>query len=172
MKVYLAGSIPKGDKEKEKSTDWRKEFKEKLSAIEGVEFLDPRDMTEFTEKPHITFGGDCMLIKKSDLIVVFAGEKLGTGTSQEMLIAKYLKKPVITILPKDTHHRRSNIVFEGNLVKEWIHPFIFSTSDLIVERAEDAISWIKEYIINPNSKNIKDITIVDKSITNFEKNVL
>jgi hypothetical protein len=169
MKVYLAGSVSKGDKDERKILNWRKDYKQKLSSIEELKFLDPSDITKFEGEPLLVFGGDCSYIKKSDLIIVFAGVKIGVGTAQEMLVAKYFRKPVITVLPKDTHHRRSYLNFEGRIVEDWIHPFIFSTSDLIVEKIEDAISWIEEYIKNPGSKKIKDISLIDNAIKEYKR---
>ena len=169
MKIYLAGSVPKGDKEKETFFDWRKEYKKRLSSINDLEFIDPIDVSKYEWDPFLVFGGDCSYIKESDLVLVYAEEKIGTGTSQEMLVAKYFRKPVITVLPKDTHHRRSNINFEGRLLKDWIHPFIFSTSDLIVENVENAVPWIEEYMKDPISKKIKDMTTIDSAIEGFKK---
>lgn len=169
MKVYLAGSVAKGDKDKRSVLNWRGNFKEKLSSIKKLEFLDPSDITKYEGSPFVVFGGDCSYIRKSDLVIVFAWNKIGAGTSQEMLVAKYFKKPVITVLPKNTHHRKSNVNFEGKTVEDWIHPFIFSSSDLIVEEIEDAIPWIEEYLQNPNSKEVKDIGVIDEGIRKFEE---
>lgn len=94
------------------------------------------------------------------MVIVNAEEKLGVGTAQELVIAKYFKKPVISVLPKDTHHRRSKVVFHGRLVEDWIHPFIFAFSDFIVESV-DKIETIKDKIC---SSKIKDISVIDEAI--------
>ncbi len=169
MKVYLAGSVKKGDKDNRPILGWREKYKEKLNKVKGLKFLDPSSMSEHAGDPFFIFGGDCSMIKNSDLILVCAENKLGIGTSQEILVAKYFKKPTISVVPKQSHHKRYNISFDGKLIKEWIHPFIFSTSDLIVEKVEDAIPWIQEYMQNPNSKKIRGISIIDEGIENFEK---
>jgi len=172
MKVYLAGSVPKGEREKETFFDWRREYKKKLSSVEGLKFVNPTDVSKYEWNPFLVFGGDCHYIKNSDLLIVYAEDtkkKLGVGTSQELLLAKYFKKPVIVVLPKGTPHRRSNLVFEGEMVEDWIHPFIFSTSDLIVEKLEDAIPWIEEYIDDRDSKRVKDISFIEEGIEKFKK---
>ena len=107
----------------------------------------------------IDLPADCQHIKNSDLVIVNAESQLGVGTSQEMLIAKYFKKPVVTILPKDTYHRKSNIAINNKLIADWIHPFIFSTSDFILENINE-INNIKEKIF---TSEIKDISILDVS---------
>jgi hypothetical protein len=163
FRICLIGSIPKGDDERKKWIDWKQEYKEKLSVIKNVEFVD-RDAWKDESKPLLTFGHDANLIKNSDLIIADARQKLGAGTSQELLIAKYFSKPVITVLPKDTYHRKSNIVFNDKLIEDWIHPFILATSDLIIEKIEDSIEWIREYMKNQKSKKIKNIKIIDEAI--------
>lgn len=80
----------------------------------------------------------------------------------EMVAAKYFKKPVITVLPKDTHHRRSNLVFHGKLVEDWIHPFIWSFSDFIVESIEE-VEEIKDKD-KLSKAEIKDISVIDQAI--------
>ena len=94
------------------------------------------------------------------MIVVNAEEKIGAGTAMEMVTAKYFKKPVITVIPKDTHHRRSNVVFHGKLVDDWIHPFIWHFSDIVVESV-DEIEDIKKKL---ESTEIKGISIIDEAI--------
>ncbi|MBW2977402.1 hypothetical protein KY331_01010 [Candidatus Woesearchaeota archaeon] len=168
LRIFLAGSIPKGDDKRKEWKDWKTNYIEKLSTIKEIEFADPDDWRDET-KPLILFGHDVNMVKTSDIIIVNAEKKLGVGTSQEMVIAKYFSKPVITILPKDTHHRRSNVVFDKTLIKDWIHPFVFTISDLVVEDISEAIDWIKEYQKDPKSKKIKDISIIDESINSYLK---
>ncbi len=110
------------------------------------------------------FGFDCQHIKNSSLVIVNAEEKLGVGTSQELVIAKYFKKPVITVLPKNSHHRLANIYWHGILVQDWIHPFIHACSDFIVETV-DQIESIKDQIF---VVKIKDISLIDEAVRYIE----
>jgi hypothetical protein len=104
------------------------------------------------------FGADCKHIKNCDLVVVNSEEKLGVGTAQEIVIAKYFKKPVITILPKGSHHRRQDILFRGQFIEDWIHPFLYAFSDLILEN-------IGEFSISKlDFGKVKDISVIDQSI--------
>lgn len=166
MKVYLAGKIAKGEGTKD-LTDWRIIFAEVLHAIGDVEVLSPENSSLDEGSPVLVFGHDCSLVQECDVLIVNASTKLGVGTSQEMIIAKYLGKPVITVLPKNTHHRRSNFLINGINIEDWIHPFIFSTSDLIVEKVEDSLKWLQEYKIFPKGKTIKTLEIIDKSIRQY-----
>lgn len=94
------------------------------------------------------------------MVVINAGEKIGAGTAMEMVAAKYFKKPVITVLPKNTHHRRSNVVFHGKSVEDWIHPFIWAFSDFIVESVEE-VKGIENKL---RTAEIKDISVIDQAI--------
>ncbi len=136
MKIYLAGSVPKGDNEAKKLVDWRKRYSEVISKISGdFELFDPNNfyLNSLEGNPKLVFGADCLHIRQNDLIIVNAEEKdrgIGAGTAMEFVIAKYFRKPVITVLPKDSYHRRPNLLFCGKLVEDWIHPFVDSMSDI------------------------------------------
>jgi hypothetical protein len=168
----LLGSIPKGDDSRKKWTDWKTEYKKILSQLDGVGFVDG-DAWKDESKPFLLFGHDLNLVKISDVIIVNAEKKIGNGigvgTAQEIMVAKYFSKPVITILPKNTHHRRTDIVFDGTLIPDWISPFLQSTSDLVVENIQDTLPWIREYIEKPESKKIKNISIIDDAIAEYIK---
>jgi hypothetical protein len=160
MKIYLAGKVPKGDKKQKSFDNWRVRYQKVLRKFFDAEFIDPynRDLDESDFLAVV--GTDCKHIKESTFIVVNAEEKLGVGTSQEMVIAKYFNKPVVTVLPKDSHHRRSNVVFHGKMIADWIHPFIFTFSDFIIENINE-IEKIKDKIF---TSKIKDISVIDEVV--------
>ena len=158
MKIYLAGKVPKWDHDI--MEDWRFRYREVLGSENGISYLDPNIPVDESD-PLCVFGMDCGFIESADLIIVNAEEKLWLVTSQELLIAKYFSKPVIAVIPKDTAHRKSNITFHGKLIEDWIHPFIFATSDLIVENVENiSLDSIRNI-------HIKNISIVDEAIQYF-----
>jgi hypothetical protein len=172
FKIYLAGSIPKGDNIRKGWTDWKVAYKEALSSIESVDFLDADDMKDESD-PLMVFGHDSNMVKNADLIIVNAekkiGKGIGAGTAQEMVIAKYFSHPVVTVLPKDTHHRRSNIIFHGEEIDDWIHPFIHTFSDLVVEKIDDCLDWVKKFMDDPATIEVKDIKVIDQGIESFLK---
>ncbi len=128
--------------------------------FDQVDFIDPADAGKNEEDSLSVTGEDSGHIKSADLIIVNGEQKLGAGTSMELVIAKYFKKPVITILPKESHHRRPNLIFHGKLIADWIHPFIYTFSDLILDNIEQ-VEEKKEEILKIKPK---DITIIDESI--------
>lgn len=167
LKFVLLGSIPKGDEERKKWTDWKIEYVEKISkAIPQAKFLHG-DLISDNVGPDLVVGHDLWLIKNSDIVIVHATSKIGAGTAQEMALSKYFRKPLISIVPKDTHHRRTNVVFHGINIHDWIHPFIYVASDFVAENIEDAIQWIKEFL--KNQSEIKDISVFDEKISHFER---
>lgn len=165
MKIYLAGSIAKGSEEAKDFIDWRKQYASVLSQhFTNAEFLIP-GFGEVDETDHLlVLGKDSIRIKMCDLVVVCCEEKIGAGTAMELVIAKYFKKPVVTVLPKGTHHRRTNLPWNGTTIKDWIHPFIGAFSDFVIERIED-IETIKDKIF---STPVKDITVIDDAVARRE----
>jgi hypothetical protein len=166
MKVYLAGSVPKGDGEAKDFKDWRKEY----TAIIRKSFpdfhpIDPNNVFAIEGDSLGVFGADCLWIQESDAVIVHGEKKLGAGTAMELIIAKYFKKPVITVLPKDTHHRRSNLIFDGRLVEDWIHPFIDVFSDIIVEKPEQLASAMKKI----TTMQIKGMEVIDEGVEYAKK---
>ena len=166
IKICLLGSLPKGDNVRKDWVDWKLAYKEKLSHIPYLVFSDG-DAWKDESKPLELVGHDSYQIKMADIIIVNCESKLGAWTAQEMIIAKYYAKPVISILPKDTHHRKSNIVFDGTLIKDRIHPFILTLSDLLVEDIDGCIGRIQGFMENPTEQKIKDISIIDQAISSY-----
>jgi hypothetical protein len=163
MEIYLAGKVRKGKAIAEEK-DWRLEYEQVLSQIPGIEILSPENPSLDASQPFLVFGHDCHLIKQCDAVVVNATEKLGVGTSQEMLIAKIYRKPLLTVLPKDTHHRRSNLQMPGGIVPDWIHPFVSSASDIVAEDIAEVHTWLASYSLAPKTFSIKGIEIIEDAI--------
>ncbi len=161
MKIYLAGRVPKGKEEAENSKNFTDSIIPHIK-LKNVEFIkgEKKDLDESDFL--LVFGWGCSHIKNSDIVIVDARERMGVGTAQEMLIAKYFGKPVITLLPKNTYHRKPNLEFNGKNIADWIHPFIYSTSDIIVESEKDLESAIAK--VTKKEIKIKDISIIEDSI--------
>jgi len=169
MKIILLGSIPKGDDVRKNWIDWKTEYIEKLSRdIPSANFLHG-DLISDKEGAEAVVGHDLYLIQHADIAIVHATSKIGAGTAQEILMAKQFKRPVIAIIPKDSHHRKSNIVFHGTLIEDFINPFLFISTDYVAENIEDAIAWIQKYTKNPNSVSIKDLSVMEQCIDTFSE---
>ena len=162
MKIYLAGKIAK-DESQSGQVDWRKQFMD-LSQESDLQILTPEDSSLDEGLPWVIVGHDALQISRADVVVIDARDKIGAGTAQEMLIAKYFAKPVLTILPKGSHHRRQNVTLNGQAVAEWIHPFIAVSSDMIVDSIEEMTQRLadKSWQLHPLS-----IDLVERAIEEY-----
>ena len=167
IKIVLLGSIPKGDKARLDWVDWKEDYvKAIIKAIPQAKFLHG-DLISDKVGSQLVVGHDLWLIKHADIVIVNAISKIGAGTAQEMVLAKKFKKPLIAIIPKNTHHRKTDIIFHRTKIKDWIHPFLHLSADVIVEDIGQAIKWIKRYSAKPLKP--KGISIFDEAIAQFEK---
>jgi len=137
VKVYLAGNVPKSEAEENNYVDWRAMYAKVIRKKFDAHCIDPRAYARDESDFKAIFELDCKHIKGCDMVVVNAESRLGPGTSMEMAIAKHYGKAVVTVLPKNSVHRKNNVRISGQLVDDWIHPFVYATSDLIVERVEN-----------------------------------
>jgi hypothetical protein len=165
MKIYLAGSVPKGTQEEKEFVNWRLRYKLALEKFLDADFVFP-GAGDMDESDYLLIvGKDSRSIKLCDLVIINAEERLGVGTAHEMIIAKYFNKPVITVLPKNSYHRRPEVTFQNKYkVEDWMHPFVHTFSDYIVEKVED-VEAIKDKIL---TEPVKGISIIDKAISHRE----
>jgi hypothetical protein len=172
MKIVLLGSLPKGDDVRKDWVDWKVQYMETIQAtIPTAEFIHGDSISD-NAGAEMVIGHDLAQIKAADICIVDAQSKIGAGTAQEMVIAKYLSKPVVVVIPKDTHHRRSNVTFHGVTMGEWIHPFLKVSADCVAESVKDAVNWLQDYIKNPSAYDIKDMSVFEKAIELFEASQL
>lgn len=168
MKIALLGSIPKGDDVRSGWVDWKTAYIDVLSSeIPAATFIDG-DAISDNAGSEMVVGHDLSLIKAADICVVDAQDKIGAGTAQEMVVAKYFQKPVVIVIPPDSHHRKSDITFHGVTMPEWIHPFLVVSSDYVASSIEDAAVWIRNYSATPQDYKIKDMSVYETAIEHFE----
>jgi len=164
--IYLAGKIPKG-KENDNYVDWRKDFIEIMEEkrknfpnISKVVYLDPHVMKGDIIPSVDFFGRDVHMVAISDCIIVDARAKIGAGVAQEILIAKYYGKPVVTVVPNNSHyHKKTNVM--GSEI-DYRHPFIFSSSDVVVQDFKQAVDCLLKHFLGERM-DIKGIDILDLS---------
>lgn len=161
VKIYLCGSVKK-DKQNKKVC-WSEGDKEVIRRVLGneVELFDPQGNPERPD-PFAAFGVDLNDVKQADFILVDARQRRGVGIGAEMAIAKMLKKPVVAVVPRNSHYRRDFLYHFGQEIRDWQHPFIFGLSDAMVESVEEAAKWVKDFLENP--KPVKDSSVIEKAI--------
>jgi len=100
MRIYVAGKV---SKESVFGTHhWRDEFVRTLAALSGLSLtnLDPTRLESNQNDPEMVYGADAYLISQADCLIVYLSDDISVGGSQEILIAKYFKKPVIGLAPR------------------------------------------------------------------------
>ncbi len=55
--------------------------------------------------------------------------------------------PVITWAPRVSHYVRSHANLLGVDIADWVHPFVYSLSDAIVDSPEDGARWIRDELL-------------------------
>jgi nucleoside 2-deoxyribosyltransferase len=166
LRIYLAGKIPKGS-EIGNTEDWRRSFIEQLSSVGDFEFLSPEDPTLDERYPQQIFGHDCHLVQQCDILVINANTKLGAGTAQEMVIAKYFEKYVVTLLPRESHHRRADLNMHGVVVEDWIHPFVHEMSDYIADSFSEVQACLADNAASLLRRPPKTMKVVDDGIAAY-----
>lgn len=158
--IYLAGSIKK-EHEKVDDSYWTEEdlsfLKDRLSDYE-VAFLNPAFRTDNLSDQKSTFGRDMTQVFSSNVVFVDARERRGLGVGAEMMWAKVNRIPVIVWAPRNSHYRKDRTTVLDVAVENFVHPFIESLSDKIVENLEEGAKCIHECMSNFNS--IKGIETV------------
>ncbi len=133
LKVYVAGKVSKESHFGEHY--WRDEFVAELKAISGRKLtnLDPTKCNFPQGNPEIIFGGDAYMISQCDVFIVYLSDDISVGGSQEILIAKYFKKPVIGLAPYGGKFNGSTKEYFGVTVENYQDQFVFTTCDIVCD---------------------------------------
>ncbi len=170
--IYLAGSIKKAH-EKSDDTYWTEvemgELEEGLKPLH-VTFLNPAFRTDDLSDQRAVFGRDMVQVFSSDVVFVDARDRRGLGVGAEMMWAKLNRIPVVTLAPRDSHYFKSRTTILGSTVENWVHPFVESLSDKIVETVTEGAEWIKEMMAS--SLPIRGIEYIESAMQHYKENQL
>ena len=89
------------------------------------------------------------MVSTADFVFVDARERRGLGVGAEMMWAKAIQTPLITLAPMDTHYRKEKTTILQFTVNDYTHPFVFSLSDVVVSSALEGGRWMKKHIEEP-----------------------
>jgi predicted house-cleaning noncanonical NTP pyrophosphatase (MazG superfamily) len=165
LKIYVAGKVRK---ESVFGTHhWREGFVAELEKLSGLklENLDPTKNGIDQSSPEEVFGADCYMISQADVVVVYLTDDISVGGSQEILIAKYFKKPVIGLAPIGGKFNGATREYFGKIIEDYKDPFVFSTCDKVCED----IGQVAEALKNLDKITPKDLSIIDKAIEKIKK---
>ena len=87
-----------------------------------------------------------------------------------MLSAKLFGKPLVSVVPPNSHYRRSKLSYLGGTAKDYVHAHLFGIADVIVDSFSDAGLWIKDFL--RNLKPIKDTSVIDQAIAEYKRKQL
>jgi hypothetical protein len=170
--IYLAGSIQKGHELHE--SYWSHNEMEILRNHLPdylISFLNPAFRSDDLSDQHSVFGRDMLQVYCSNIVFVDARNRRGLGVGAEMMWAKFNSIPVITLAPKNTHYHKAETSLLGVPVDNWIHPFVESLTDKIVETLEEGAECINQIFNNPSFK-IKDINHVHDAMRHYQQHQL
>lgn len=171
--IYLAGSIKK-DHERGEKYFWAEEemslLKKHLDDFE-VSCLNPALRADDLSDQFSVFGRDMLQVFCSDIVFVDARDRRGLGVGAEMMWAKLNQIPVVIWAPKNSHYHKSQTTILGIPVANFIHPFVESLSDRIVETLEEGASWIRAVKQNPLIE-IKGIEHIEKAMDYYKSQQL
>ena len=114
----------------------------KLSGLE-LSHLDPLAYEPEEYDPQAIFDKDCQLISQVDCVIVYLSDDISVGGSQEMLIAKYLKKPLIGLAPLGGKFNAAEKEFMGQIINNYVDPFVFATCDVLCKDIAEVAEALK-----------------------------
>lgn len=163
ISIYLAGSIKKGHERADESfwTDADMLFLKKDLSEYEVSFLNPAFRSDDLSDQRSVFGRDMTQVFCSDVVFVDARDRRGLGVGAEMMWAKFHKIPIVTLAPIDSHYNKSKTTLLGVAVENWVHPFVESLSDAIVENLADGAVWVRKFasVSRPKVKDVEWIRL-------------
>lgn len=156
--AYLSGSIQKGSDDR-RGSFWTVEsiavLRDRILPVECI-ILNPSERGDDLSDAVGTLGRDLCQVACSDVVVVDARERRGLGVGAEMYLAKARKIPVISIVPPNSHYHRHDVCVLGQDVREWVHPFIWGLSDVVVGDIAEAADAIVR-VTTSNDVPIRDV---------------
>ncbi len=155
IKAYIAGKV---SKDSSFGTHyWRDGFCAELGSLSGItiENLDPTKLEVDQTDPQLVYGADSYLISQSNVLIVYLSDDISVGGSQEILIAKYYKIPVIGLAKYGGKFNGSTKELFGKVIKDYKDPFVFMSCDVVCGTIEEVAEAVKELPkINPKTINM------------------
>lgn len=170
--VFCSGSIKKENSpDRLYWTDAERNDVARAAMPHVIKFLNPDDPLDGMGNAIALAGRDMHQIELANFVIVDARQTRGVGVGTEMVIAKVFEKPLILVIPKGSHYRKNSLKFRGGEVKDYIHPHLFTFSDVIVESFSEAGEWIKGQI-ELSHPVYKTLDIIFEAIERYSTDLL
>lgn len=162
-KVYIAGKISKDSVFGRHY--WRDDFCAELENLSGLklENLDPTKADTDQSDSLLVFGADSYLISQSDVLIVYLSDDISIGGSQEILIAKYFRIPVIGLARQGGKFNGADKEYFGKIVKDYKDPFVFVTCDVVCKTIEEVATALTSL----NDTMPKTLDIIPDSVNYY-----
>lgn len=165
VKLYIAGKVAK---DSQFGTHyWRHGVRQRLEELSGyeLELLDPTTIPAAHYTPEQIFAASCQMIRRADVVVVYLSDDISVGGSQEILIAKYLHKPVVGLAPLGGKFNGSTREYFGSVIEDYKDPFVFSTCDFVCDTIEQVAATIESALtVAPKTIHIIDQALDNRSV--------
>ncbi len=148
---------------------WRGGFCKELEKKSGARIinLDPTSRKTMNFDAEMVFGRDAFFIENADLVIVNLTDDIGIGGAQEMLIAKYFRRPLLGIAKKGGKFVNPQKEEYGKKIN-FVHPFVHVPCDAVVNDTDGAAVWIRKEF--PKLKTAKGMKCIDGSVKYYMKN--
>ncbi len=170
LSIYLAGNIQKNHENKS-TVYWTDHdcqvIQEALFPVQ-ISFLNPALRTDDLTDQKAVFGRDMAQVFCADIVFVDARERRGLGVGAEMMWAKINEIPVITLAPKNSHYHKDKVVMLGETLSNWVHPFVESLSDVLVETVGEGAEWVSKFF-KGETGSIKGIQSIKVAMAHYKK---
>jgi len=148
IRVYLSGSIQKGNEDATKKSVWTSAdidiLQKVLADTMNLSLMNPASRSDDLSDQKSVLGRDLLQVYTSDLVLVDARDRKGIGIGAEMLFAKNYGVPVISVAPPNSQYRKENMDYMGQFLESWTHPFIEGLSDYVADSVNDAALFIRD----------------------------
>lgn len=164
MQLYIAGKVNKNSQFG--TQHWRQGFALKLTEMSGIKLtqLDPLAFeADRVYDPQFVFDKDCWLINQVDCVIVYLSDDISVGCSQEILIAKYLNKPVIGFAPHGGKFNKSHKEHMGQVIENYIDPFVYATCDVVCGSLEEVVEALRSLPI------VKPLSMIDEGVSRMSE---
>ncbi|BEV11918.1 hypothetical protein ATDW_24140 [Asticcacaulis sp. DW145] len=154
FKIYLSGSIQKGDSDpRPHSYFWTREdeifLEENIRS--DIKLLNPAKTPIRRNNFYLNYGCDLYLVKIADVVLVDLRRSKGIGVGAELMFASMHSIPVIAWLPDDSEYKKDVVRnVSGEDLYDWVHPFAYGLCDKHVSDLDAACREINDMIKNRN----------------------
>jgi hypothetical protein len=171
VKLYIAGKV--SEDSVFGTRDWRDNFCHQLEEKAGLAIVN-LDPTKFADNidldqnfAKLVVGRNNHLIKNADAVIVYLSDDISVGGSQEMLIAKYYKRPLIGFAPPGGKFNQSEKEMYGQKIKDYIDPYVRVSCDVVAGTIDELAKHLADLVTNPDGST-KDLTILDEATRYYE----